>query len=133
MTTEKTSGGGKGKGLYWTGWVLGGLPSLAMLAGGVHGMLNLEKTTEEMGKMGYPGNSVIPLLAAMTVSVLLYLCPWTSVLGAILLTGYLGGAVATHVVAKDGMWFVPVIVGVVFWVGLILREPRLRSLAPVRW
>ncbi len=132
MTTESTNGGSKGKALYWTGWVLGGLPALGMLAGGTFGLLNLEKVTEDMGKMGYPGNSILPMLVAQLASVLLYLCPWTSVLGAILLTGYLGGAVATHVVAKDGLWWVPVIVGVVFWVGLVLREPRLRSLTPIR-
>jgi hypothetical protein len=63
--------------------------------------------------------------------VILYAIPQTAVLGAILLTGYLGGAVSTHVRAGEPFFF-PVIVGVLVWLGLVLRDPRLRSLAPLR-
>ncbi|MGH7964070.1 MAG: DoxX family protein, partial [Candidatus Binatia bacterium] len=71
------------------------------------------------------------VLLACTV---LYLIPRTSVLGAILLTGYLGGAVATHVRVEDGLFpvFFPVIVGALLWGGLVLRDDRLRSLIPLR-
>ncbi|MGH8651113.1 MAG: DoxX family protein, partial [Gammaproteobacteria bacterium] len=71
------------------------------------------------------------VLLAYTV---LYLIPRTSVLGAILLTGYLGGAVATHVRVEDGPFsaFFPVIVGALLWGGLFLRDDRLRTLIPVR-
>ena len=71
------------------------------------------------------------VLLACTV---LYVVPRTSVLGAILLTGYLGGAVASHVRVGEGLFpvFFPVMVGVLLWLGLYLRDVRLRSLIPLR-
>ena len=61
----------------------------------------------------------------------IYLIPRTAVLGAILLTGYLGGATATHVRIGEP-WFMPVLLGVVVWLGIYLRDPRLRALIPLR-
>jgi hypothetical protein len=65
------------------------------------------------------------------ICVILYAIPRTAVLGAILLTGYLGGAVATHVHAAE-WWFMPVVFGILVWLGLYLRDPRVRELAPLR-
>ena len=80
-----------------------------------------------------------PTLALINLSNLvrdyiLYIIPATSVLGAILLTGYLGGAVATHVRVGEGLFPVlfPVIVGVLLWLGVYLRDDRLRTLVPLR-
>jgi hypothetical protein len=73
----------------------------------------------------------VPVLIIEILCVILYAIPQTAVLGAILLTGYLGGAVATHVHAGEP-WFFPVIMGVIVWLGLVLRDPRLRELAPLR-
>jgi hypothetical protein len=85
-------------------------------------------------QLGY-SESVIPGLGIVLLAcVALYLVPRTSVLGAILLTGYLGGAVATHVRVGDGLFPVlfPVIVGALVWGGLVVRDPRLAALLPLR-
>jgi hypothetical protein len=80
--------------------------------------------------LGYSENVIVPLGVVLLVSTVLYLIPGTSVLGAILLTGYLGGAVATHVHHADGLFEIvfPVIFGALLWGGLVLRDPRLRAL-----
>jgi hypothetical protein len=85
----------------------------------------------EQGKFGYSAASLTALAVVELTCALLYLVPQTSVLGAILVTGYLGGAVATHV--RVGEAFVmPLLLGVIAWVGLFLRDERLRVLLPVR-
>jgi len=83
--------------------------------------------------MGWPTNVALALAIAELGSLVLYLIPQTAVLGAILLTGYLGGACATHVrIADYGHFWIPVAIGVVFWLGLYLRDARIRELAPLR-
>lgn len=84
--------------------------------------------------MGYAESVIVPLGAVLTVCTLLYLIPPTAILGAILLTGYLGGAMDAHVRAGDDLFKIlfPVIFGCLLWGGLYLREPRLRSLIPRR-
>jgi hypothetical protein len=72
------------------------------------------------------------VLIIEAVCLLLYVIPQTAVLGAILLTGYLGGAVITHARVGEPNWIVPVIIGIVFWLGLWFRDPRVRALAPIR-
>ena len=86
-----------------------------------------------MSEQGWPTH-VAPWLAGIQIlCAILYLIPQTAVLGAILLTGYLGGATATHVRAGEfGMSAVPVLVGVLIWLGLLLRDTRLRPLLPFR-
>ena len=88
---------------------------------------------KNMETMGWPA-SVAPVIGILNLgSLALYLIPQTAVLGAILLTGYLGGAVATHLrVGETGMSFVPVAFGVVIWLGLYLRDARIRELLPFR-
>ena len=73
-----------------------------------------------------------PGLIIEAACLILYIIPQTAVLGAILLTAYLGGAVITHARVGEPNWIVPVIVGVVFWLGLWFRDPRVRALAPIR-
>jgi hypothetical protein len=99
--------------------------------GPVFALTNRALVEEGMAKYGYPASSVMPLQIVAFVCVVLYAIPQTAVLGAILLTGYLGGAVATHVRAGDP-WFLPIIFGVFVWLGLFLRDPRLRALVPLR-
>lgn len=84
--------------------------------------------------MGYPEQVILPLGVVLCVCTVLYLVPQTAVLGAILLTGYLGGAVATHVRHEDGLFavFFPAIFGALLWGGLVLRDPRLAALVPWR-
>jgi hypothetical protein len=120
------------KAMLWTGRVLSALPVLMMLMGSVYGFTKPAEAQEGMSKYGYPKIAFYPIMIAELLAIVLYVIPWTSVLGAILLTGYLGGAVATHVRAGEPTWIAPVIVGVVIWLGLFFRDPRVRALAPIR-
>jgi DoxX-like family len=85
-------------------------------------------------QLGYPESVILGLGIALLASTVVYLIPRTSVLGAILLTGYLGGAVATHVRVGDNLFSVifPVLLGALLWGGLVLRDARLRALLPLR-
>ena len=74
---------------------------------------------------------MVPIGVVLLICTVVYAIPTTSVLGAILLTGYLGGATATHVRVGQPFWF-PVMMGVLVWAGLFLREERLRTLIPLR-
>lgn len=84
--------------------------------------------------MGYPDGALLKIGIVELVATVLYAIPATSVLGAILVTGYLGGAVEVHVRGGDelGKLLFPVILGVIAWAGLYLRDPRLRALLPLK-
>ena len=121
------------KAAWWAGWILTGLVVLWLgVAGTIFALLNRAMVEQNMGKMGYPAVTVVPIQIVLVLCVILYAIPRTSVLGAVLLTGYLGGAVATHVRVEDGMWFFPVIFGVIVWLGLFLRDRRVRDMIPFR-
>jgi hypothetical protein len=123
------------KAAVWTGRVLSILGALLLLVDAGMKLVKPEfvvKATVE--DMGFTEDVILPLGLVLLVSTVLYLIPQTAVLGAILLTGYLGGAVATHVHHRDGAFEIvfPAIFGAVLWAGLALRDPRLRSLLPWR-
>ena len=112
-----------------------------LLTVGVAGMLGFSASMKfrnppEMaeffvGKFGYPEATRLPIAVAEVASAVLFLIPQTAVLGAVLLTGYLGGAIATHVRVSDN--FIPAVgLGVVVWLALYLRDPRVRALLPWR-
>jgi hypothetical protein len=84
-----------------------------------------------VNKFGFSEGVITPIGLLELVCTAIYLVPRTAVLGAILLTGYLGGAVVTHVRIGEGVFIAPAIMGVVLWLGLWLREPRLQALTPV--
>lgn len=109
------------------------LPSLFLLIDGVMKLFKPAIVVEATVKLGYPENTILPIGIVLTVCTILYLIPRTAVLGAILLTGYLGGAVATHVRVGEGLFPVsfPIIFGVLLWGGLYLRNNRLRTLIPI--
>ena len=86
---------------------------------------------EEFARLGYPESLALPIGILELACTAVYVIPQTSILGAVLLTGYLGGATATHVRIGDP-FFGPVILGVVVWAGLFLRDVRLRALLPLR-
>lgn len=106
-----------------TGWVLTGLVGFFLIgASGVPKFLDWEGKTEMMAKLGLP-LSLLPAIGTVEILVtLLYLIPRTSFLGAILVTGYLGGAILTHLRVSDP-WYFPIIIGVIAWLGLALRQP----------
>jgi len=122
------------KGALWTGWVLSVLPALFLLFDGAMKLVKPAAVVEATVQMGFSENVIVPLGILLLVCTALYLVSPTAVLGAILLTGYLGGAVATHVHAGHGPFQVlfPVLFGALLWGGLVLRDRRLRSLVPWR-
>ena len=130
MSTE-TPPASESKVLLWVGRVLSTLPVLGLVMSGVMKLLNTPQVVEGMKKFGYPMNVAFGLGLVELGCTVLYVIPQTAVLGAILLTGYLGGAVATHVRIGEG-FIPPVVVGVLLWGGLVLRDSRLRSVLPWR-
>jgi hypothetical protein len=122
------------KGALWGGRIMSWLPALFLLMDGIMKLFKLAFVVTETVRLGYPESSVVPLGIVLTLCTLLYLVPRTAVLGAILLTGYLGGAVATHVRFYEG-WFpilFPVVFGILIWGGLYLRDNRLSTLIPMK-
>jgi DoxX-like family len=121
-------------GMLWTGWIMSSAPSLFLLVDGGMKLAKPAIVVQTTVQLGYPESVILGLGIILLVCTVLYLIPRTSVLGAILLTGYLGGAVATHVRVQDGIFpvFFPVILGALLWGGLVLRDPWLRALIPLR-
>lgn len=117
------------KGMLWTGRVISFLFGAFLLFDGVMKLFKPAVVVEGTIKYGYPENTIIPMGIALIASAVLYLIPQTAILGAILLTGYLGGAVATHVQAAEGAFPIlfPAIFGAALWFGIYLRDFRLRS------
>ncbi|MEO8658080.1 MAG: DoxX family protein [Bryobacteraceae bacterium] len=115
----------------WTGRILSGLPALLLLFSAALKLYGGPGLAEGFAHLGLSPSLAVPLAILEITCTLIYLIPRTSPLGAILLTGYMGGAVLTHLRAGDP-FYMQVLVGVFVWGGLYLREPRLRELIPVR-
>jgi hypothetical protein len=123
------------KKMLWAGRIISALPVLFLLMDAVMKLIKPAVVVDATVKLGYPETVIVSLGIVLLVCTLLYAFPRTSVLGAILLTGYLGGAVATHVRVGDPPFthvLFPVYLGVLIWVGLYLRDERLRTLIPLR-
>jgi hypothetical protein len=114
----------------WAARILGALVILFLLADGAGKVLRLAPYVEGTARVGYPAGCLVPLGLVLLASTILYAIPRTAVLGAILLTGYLGGATATHVRMAEPFFF-PIVFGVIVWACLYVRDGRLRSLLPV--
>jgi hypothetical protein len=119
------------KKMLWTGRVISALVILFLVADSIGKVMKFAPYLEGTVKAGYPASLVVPLGIVLLICTVVYAIPITSVLGAILLTGYLGGATATHVRVGQPFWF-PVMMGVLLWAALFLREERLRVLIPLR-
>ena len=117
----------------WIGLVMSGLPALFLLVDGVMKLFEPAVVVDTTVQLGFPEAVILPLGVVLLACTVLYLVPRTAVLGAILLTGYLGGAVATHVRVGEGAFPIlfPVIIGALLWGGLVLRDPRLAALLPL--
>ena len=119
----------------WAGRIISALPVLLLLLDAIMKFVRPAPVVEGTVKLGYPETVIVPLGIVLLVSTVLYAIPRTCVFGAILLTGYLGGAVATHVRVGDPLFthaLFPVYFGVLLWLGLYLRDHRLRALVPLR-
>ena len=110
-----------------TGRALTALTALFMLMDGGARLAGFAPYVEGLVAAGYAQWLAGPIGIALIVATLLYLLPRTEVLGALLLTGYLGGAVATHVRLEDPNFFFPVVFATLAWAGLLLRRPALRA------
>lgn len=115
----------------WAGRVLTTLPALMLLMSGIMKLMKPPELVKEFSRLGWPDDLALGIGIVELVCVTLYVVPRTSVVGAIFLTGYLGGATATHVRIGDS-FIAPIILGVVIWLGLYLRDARLRALIPLR-
>jgi hypothetical protein len=121
------------KKMYWAGWVVSVLPAAMLVLSGIMKLFPPPEAIDGFTKLGWSINVAVLLAVLELGSTALYLAPQTAVLGAILLTGYLGGAVATHVRVFDyGSCVMPVLLGVLVWLGLFLRDARVRDLIPIR-
>lgn len=117
--------------VVWLGRVISGLASLVFLMSAAMKLMGGPSMEQGMAHLGLPLPLVVPLAILETACVVVYLVPATAVLGAILLTGYIGGAICTHLRVGDA-FLVQAALGVLVWLGLYLREPRLRALIPLR-
>jgi hypothetical protein len=117
------------------GQALSGLAVLFLLFDSAGKLLQVQPVIDGTLQLGYPRDSVFGLGVILLLCVIAYVIPRTSALGALLLTGYLGGAVATHVRVANPLFshvLFPTYVAALLWGGLILRDARLRALLPIR-
>ncbi len=114
------------------GRIISALPVLLLLFSGVLKLIKPAPVVQGLAHFGYPESLALSLGILEIAYTVVYVIPRTSVLGAILMTAYLGGATATNVRVGDPLFFVPPILGVLVWGGLYLRDDRLRALVPLR-
>jgi len=119
------------KASLWAGRILSALAVLLFVFTAMFSLLKPAVAMQGFAHYGYPQRAFLPIAIVELACAILYAIPRTSVLGAILLTGYLGGATATHVRVGEPP-IMAIIVGIVVWLGVYLREPRLRALIPLR-
>jgi hypothetical protein len=115
--------------------MVSGLTAGLLLVDALGKIVELAPVVEGTARLGYPPHLVFAIGVIELLCVVAYLIPRSSIVGAILLTAYLGGAVATHVRVEDPLWshaFAPIYMALSVWAGLLLRESRLRMLLPLR-
>ena len=119
----------------WTSRALSAIVSLFLLFDSVIHLMVIGPVVDSFNQLGYPVDTAMALGVVELICLALYLFPRTSIFGAILLTGYLGGAIATQVRVHAPLFstaLFPVYVGVLIWGGIYLRDDALRSLIPIR-
>ena len=123
------------KGRLWTGRIMSALPALFLVVDAVGKLVKPAPVVEGTVQLGYPESVILGLGIVLLACTVLYVIPRTAILGAILLTGYLGGAVATHVRVGNPLFshiLFPIYLGAFLWLGLWLRDPRVRGLFPFK-
>ena len=129
------SNAGASKRRLWAGRILSGLAVAFLAFDCTIKLLQLTPAVESTVQLGYPASVIVPLGVIQLVCLALYLIPRTAVLGAILWTGYLGGAIATHVRLGNPLFthvLFPIYLAILIWGGLYLRDDRLRAIFPLR-
>jgi len=117
--------------IVWVGRVISVLVSLLFAMSAFMKLKGGAEVMQGMAHLGLPESLIMPLAILEISCVVIYLIPATSVLGAILLTGYIGGAICTHLRVGDP-FFIQIALGIFVWLGLYLRENRLKALIPLR-
>jgi uncharacterized membrane protein YphA (DoxX/SURF4 family) len=118
--------------MLWAGRIVSTLPVLMLLFSGIMKVMKPAPVVQGFARYGYPERLIL-LIAFLEIGcTILYVIPRTTVLGAILMTGYLGGATASNVRIGDPSFVITVILGILVWLGLYLRDQRLRPLIPLR-
>jgi len=122
----------KNKAMFWAGWIVTGIVGLMLAFSGAMKFSGMEDVQKEFTRLGYTDGAAVTIGIIEVACLVLYLFPRTAVLGAVLLTGYLGGATATHVRIHDppDKLIPPLIAGALVWLALFLREPRVRAILP---
>ncbi len=122
------------KGMLWTGYIISGLVVLFMIFDGATKVMKVPQVIQASAKLGYHDTTIVGIGAALLVCTAFYVIPRTSIFGAILLTGYLGGAVDANVHSGSALFNIsfPIVFGVLAWLGIYLRDQRLRALVPLR-
>ncbi len=120
------------KGALWTGRILSAVPVLLLLFSGVLKLLKPAPVLQSLAHFGLPESIIFKIGILEIACTIIYLIPRTAVLGAILVTAYLGGATATNVRVGDPSSIMTVLLGVLVWAGLYLRDQRVRALIPLR-
>ena len=118
--------------MLWTGRVLTTLIVLFMLFDAYGKLAKIQPVVEGTKQAGYPESAIRPIGAAALIGAVLFAIPQTSVLGAIVLTGFFGGAIATHVRLGDTSWPFALVFGILTWLAIYFRDARLRRLIPLR-
>src|SRR5271165_4665858 len=118
--------------MIWTGRVVSAIPVLLLVFSAVIKLGKPALIVEGMARFGYPADLRFVLGIVELLACVVYVIPRTAVLGAILMTGYLGGATATNVRVGDPSWIMTVVLGVMVWGGLFFRDERIRALIPFR-
>lgn len=118
----------------WAGIIVSAVAVLFMIFDGATKVMKAKQVIEATARIGFPENTIVGIGSTLLICTALYVIPRTSVLGAILLTAYLGGATAANVRAGSPAFNTsfPIIFGILVWLGLFLRESRLRALIPLR-
>jgi hypothetical protein len=120
------------KKMLWIGRVMSAIPVLLMLFSAVLKLVKAAAVVQGFPRYGYPESLIVTIGVLELLSCVVYLIPSTAVLGAILMTGYLGGATATNARVGDPSYIMTVLLGVFVWGGLFFRDARLRALIPFR-
>ena len=120
------------KGSVWAGRIISAVVVLFVIFDAVSKLMKVRPVIEATARIGFPESTIVPIGATLLCCTIVYVIPSTSVLGAILLTGYLGGATAANVRTGGPVFntIFPIIFGVLVWLGLFLRDSRLRALIP---
>ena len=117
--------------IVWVGRVISALVSFLFAMSAVMKLKGGPEVVQGMAHLGLPESLIVPLGILEISCVVIYAIPATSVLGAILLTGYIGGAILAHLRVGDP-FFMQIAIGILIWLGLYLRENRLKALIPLR-